>query len=46
MMRLEEKFSRIGLSGTLFKLYTAALELGEASVSDLAVRAGLARTPA
>lgn len=46
MSNLEEKLSRIGLSGTLFKLYTAAIELGEASVSELAGRAGLARTTA
>lgn len=45
-MDLEEKLAQVGLSGTLFKLYKAAVELGEAPVSDIASRAGLARTTA
>ncbi|MFD1330407.1 TrmB family transcriptional regulator [Methylopila musalis] len=45
-MDLEEKLARIGVSGTLYKLYVAAIGLGGGSVSEVAARAGMARTTA
>jgi sugar-specific transcriptional regulator TrmB len=45
-MDMESKLARIGISGTLFKLYAAAIELGEAPISEVAARAGLVRTTA
>ncbi|NMG35723.1 transcriptional regulator TrmB [Azoarcus sp. TTM-91] len=45
-MDMESKLAQIGISGTLFKLYAAAIELGEAPISDVAARAGLVRTTA
>ncbi|MFS8037778.1 TrmB family transcriptional regulator [Xanthobacter sp. AM11] len=45
-MDMEEKLAKIGISGKLFKLYLAAVELGEAPVQEVAARAGLARTTA
>lgn len=45
-MSLEGKLAKIGITGTLFKLYAAAIELGEAPIADVAARAGLVRTTA
>ena len=45
-MNLEEKLARIGITGTLYKLYLTAIGLGGGSVTDVAARAGLARTTA
>ncbi|HQS08877.1 MAG: transcriptional regulator TrmB [Rhizobiales bacterium 24-66-13] len=45
-MDIEEKLAKIGITGKLFKLYMAAVELGEAPVQEVATRAGLARTTA
>lgn len=45
-MDIEDKLAKIGITGKLFKLYTAAVELGEAPVQEVAARAGLARTTA
>ncbi|MFG1374979.1 helix-turn-helix domain-containing protein [Xanthobacter oligotrophicus] len=45
-MDMEEKLAKIGITGKLFKLYLAAVELGEAPVQEVAARAGLARTTA
>lgn len=42
----QEKLSKIGISETLYRLYVAAIELGEAPISDVAARAGLVRTTA
>lgn len=46
MNDFQEKLSKLGISGTLYKLYVAAIELGEAPISDVATRAGLVRTTA
>lgn len=46
MSDMEEKLAKIGITGKLFKLYLAAVELGEAPVQEVAARAGLARTTA
>ena len=46
MFDLQRKLSKLGISGTLYRLYVAALELGEAPISDVATRAGLVRTTA
>lgn len=43
---MEEKLAKIGITGKLFKLYMAAVELNEAPVQEVALRAGLARTTA
>jgi len=43
---IEEKLARIGITGTLYKLYLTAVGLGGASVTEVAARAGLARTTA
>ncbi len=43
-MDLEEKLGRLGISGNLYRVYRAAIELGEVPVSELAASAGLART--
>lgn len=43
---IEEKLARIGISGTLYKLYLTAVGLGGASVTEVASKAGLARTTA
>lgn len=45
-MDIEEKLARIGISGTLCRLYLAAAAPGGASVTDVAARAGLPRTTA
>lgn len=45
-MDMEEKLAKIGIAGKLYKLYLAAVELGEAPVQEVAARAGLARTTA
>ena len=45
-MDMEDKLAKIGITGKLFKLYLAAVELGEAPVQEVAARAGLARTTA
>lgn len=45
-MDIEEKLAKIGISGKAFKLYMAAVELGEAPVQEVAARASLARTTA
>ncbi len=45
-MNLEEKLARIGISGTLYKLYLTAISLSGSSVTDVAAQAGLARTTA
>lgn len=46
MSDMEEKLAKIGITGKLYKLYLAAVELGEAPVQEVAARAGLARTTA
>ncbi len=46
MYDFQSKLSKLGISGTLYKLYVAAIELGEAPISDVAARAGLVRTTA
>ncbi|GGF69803.1 hypothetical protein GCM10007301_31870 [Azorhizobium oxalatiphilum] len=46
MNDMEEKLAKIGITGKLYKLYLAAVELGEAPVQEVAARAGLARTTA
>lgn len=43
---IEEKLARIGITGTLYKLYLTAVGLGAASITEVASRAGLARTTA
>lgn len=43
-MDVEDQLARLGISGNLFKVYRAAIELGEAPVSEVATRAGLPRT--
>ncbi|AKQ57167.1 TrmB family transcriptional regulator [Bordetella hinzii] len=43
-MDLEEKLGRLGISGNLYRVYRAAIELGEVPVSELAASAGLPRT--
>jgi sugar-specific transcriptional regulator TrmB len=43
---MEAALASLGITGTLFKLYAAAIELGEAPISDVAARAGLVRTTA
>lgn len=45
-MGIEKKMARIGISGNLFKLYTASAELGEATISAVANKAGMVRTTA
>lgn len=45
-MGIEKKLARLGITGNLFKLYTASAELGEASISAVATKAGMARTTA
>ncbi|MBY0380759.1 MAG: transcriptional regulator TrmB [Xanthobacteraceae bacterium] len=45
-MDMEEKLAQIGITGKLFKLYIAAVQLGEAPVQAVAAHAGLARTTA
>lgn len=45
-MNLEDQLARIGISGTLYKLYLSAIGLGGASVTEVAARAGMARTTA
>jgi len=46
MYDFQSKLSKLGISGTLYRLYVAAIELGEAPISDVATRAGLVRTTA
>lgn len=46
VVQIEEKLARMGISGTLYKLYLTAVGLGAASVTDVAAKAGLARTTA
>ena len=43
---MEAELARLGITGTLSKLYIAAIELGEATIADVAARAGLVRTTA
>jgi sugar-specific transcriptional regulator TrmB len=43
---IEEKLARIGISGTLYKLYLTVVGLGGASITEIAAQAGLARTTA
>src|SRR3546814_20097043 len=45
-MDIANKLSRIGISGVLYKLYAAAIELGEAPISAVAAREGVVRTSA
>lgn len=45
-MGIEQKLATIGITGSLFKLYAAAIELGEAPIAEVAARAGLIRTTA
>ncbi|MBI5264342.1 MAG: transcriptional regulator TrmB [Bradyrhizobium sp.] len=45
-MDMEEKLAKIGITGKLYRLYLAAVELGEAPVQEVAARAGLPRTTA
>lgn len=45
-MGIEQKLATIGITGNLFKLYAAAIELGEAPIAEVAARAGMARTTA
>ena len=46
MYDFQSKLSKLGISGTLYRLYVAAIELGEAPISDVATHAGLVRTTA
>lgn len=45
-MALDEALARLGLPGKVGRFYLAALELGEAPVSEVAQRAGISRTTA
>jgi sugar-specific transcriptional regulator TrmB len=45
-MDLEKLMDQLGISGKLYSAYIAALELGEATVNEVALRAGLGRTTA
>lgn len=45
-MGIEEWLAEIGISGKAYQAYMAALELGEATVNQVATRAGLGRTTA
>lgn len=45
-MDLENKMARLGITGNVYKVYLAAVEMGEVPVSELAARAGLPRTTA
>ncbi|TAM86379.1 MAG: transcriptional regulator TrmB [Candidimonas sp.] len=45
-MDIASKLASIGISGILYKLYAAAIELGEAPISAVATRAGIVRTSA
>lgn len=45
-MDIEEKLARIGITGTLYKLFLTAVRLGGASVTEVAAEAGLPRTTA
>lgn len=45
-MDIEEKLARIGITGTLHRLYLTTINLGGASISDVAAKAGMARTTA
>ena len=45
-MDIEEKLARLGITGTLYKLYVTAVGLGGASITEVASKAGLARTTA
>ncbi len=45
-MDIANKLASIGISGVLYKLYAAAIELGEAPISAVAARAGVVRTSA
>jgi sugar-specific transcriptional regulator TrmB len=46
MFYLEQKLAGIGIDGKKAKLYLAALEMGDASVHEIAKRAGIGRTSA
>src|SRR5690554_3894169 len=43
-MDLEEKLARLGISGNLYRVYRASIELGRVTVAELAAAAGLPRT--
>ncbi|TMS57956.1 transcriptional regulator [Imbroritus primus] len=45
-MDLEQAMDQLGIRGKLYSAYMAALELGEATVNQIATRAGLGRTTA
>src|SRR3546814_1456774 len=45
-MEIANKRARMGIAGVLYKLYAAAIELGEAPISAVAARAGVVRTSA
>lgn len=45
-MDMEEKLARLGITGTLYKLYLTTVGLGGASITEVASKAGLARTTA
>ncbi|MBV6306684.1 helix-turn-helix domain-containing protein [Candidimonas humi] len=45
-MDIANKLAKIGISGVLYKLYAAAIELGVAPISTVAARAGVVRTSA
>lgn len=45
-MNLEKVMDQLGIRGKLYSAYIAALELGEATVNEVAMRAGLGRTTA
>ncbi|MCG6204967.1 helix-turn-helix domain-containing protein [Rhodopseudomonas sp. HC1] len=46
MVDIEAKLARIGITGSLYKLYLTAVGLGGASVTAVAAKAGLPRTTA
>ena len=46
MMDIAYQLAQIGINGTLYKLYTAAIELGEAPIAEVAAHAGMVRTTA
>lgn len=45
-MDIAAKLASIGITGNLYRLYSAAIEMGEAPIADIAAKAGLIRTTA
>ncbi|MGG4773266.1 TrmB family transcriptional regulator [Paenalcaligenes sp. Me52] len=43
-MDLKEKLARLGITGNLYKVYCAIMELGDTTVTEVATRANIART--